>query len=244
MRAGAGVRKGFGLAVALGAMVTGCASSAPPPAEEPKAAAPVDSGARSAGPTFESEIGALDDTKVKQTFEHLSVRLTSCFSEGTRGVAYLAGDVRFVIRVAKDGSARWAYVKDSTLGHRKTEACMLSALKAASWPKPQGGEGLAENSFSFDPGSEERPPVAWTPERLGPIGQKVKTHLAHCKKQAGTKSLKATMYIETDGTATSIGVASGDEKGDAAADCVIDALKGLKYPSPGSYASKVSVSVD
>jgi hypothetical protein len=226
-------------------MALGCSTTPPPPAEEPKAEAA--GGAREhrpAGPTFESEIGALDDTRVKQTFEHVSGRLTGCFSKGAERIAYLAGDVRFVVRVAKDGSARWAYVKDSTLGDRETEVCMLGVLKAASWPKPQGGEGLAENTFTFDPGSEERPPVAWSPEQLGPAHKKAKNALAQCKKQAGTKSLKATMYVETDGKATAIGVASGDEKGEAAADCVIDALKGIKYPSPGSYASKVSVSVE
>jgi hypothetical protein len=221
----------------------GCGSTPPPAPEEPKAA-PSETVSRSSGPTFESEIGALDDTKVKQTFEHVSVRLTGCFSDGARDVAYLAGDIRFVVRVAKDGSARWAYVKDSTLGDRKTEACMVSALKAASWPKPQGGEGLAENSFTFDPGSDERPPVAWSPDRLGPQQKKVKRELSRCQKEAGTKSLKATMYIETDGSASSVGVASGDEKGDAAAACVVAALKALKYPSPGSYASKVTVSAD
>lgn len=236
-------------ATILGAMAAAlalsCSNPAPPKAEEPKAdTSDRDAAHHASGPSFESEIGALDDTKVKQTFEHVSVRLTACFSKGAERIAYLAGDVRFVVRVAKDGSARWAYVKDSTLGDRETEVCMLGALKAASWPLPQGGEGLAENTFTFDPGSEERPPVAWSPEQLGAAQRKVRGALAQCRKQSGTRSLKATMYVETDGKASSVGVASGDEKGDAAADCVIDALKGLKYPSPGSYASKVSVSVE
>jgi hypothetical protein len=226
-------------------LAAGCGESTLPPAEEPKVGgAGEGAGRRAAGPTVESEVGALDDVKVKQTFEHLSGRLTGCFTKGAQRVAYLAGDVRFVVRVARDGSARWVYVKESTLGDRETELCMIGALKGASWPKPQGGEGLAENTFSFDAGSEERPPVAWSPEQLGAAQKKVQRALAQCRKQAGTRSLKATMYVETDGKATAVGVASGDEKGDAAADCVIEALKGLKYPSPGSYASKVSVSAE
>jgi hypothetical protein len=223
----------------------GCGASPPPPAEEPKAEAAAEAPRRRpSGPAVETEIGALDDGKVKQTFEHASGRLNGCFTKGTARVAYLGGEVRFVVRVAKDGSARWAYIKDSTLGDRETESCMLDVLKGASWPRPEGGEGLAENTFSFDPGSEERPPVAWSPAELGPAQKKVKSALAKCKQEAGTKSLKATMYVETDGKAQSIGVASGDEKGDAAARCVIEALKAIKFPSPGSYASKVTVSTD
>jgi hypothetical protein len=122
---------------------------------------------------------------------------------------------------------------------------MVGILKSASWPRPEGGEGLAENTFSFEPGSEERPPVAWSPEQLGAAAhKKARSALSQCRKDAGTKSLKATMYVETNGKATAVGVASGDEKGNAAAECVVSALKGLKFPSPGSYASKVSVSVE
>ncbi len=228
-----------------------CAS--PPPARRGARGGPSSKGAsehRTSGPSVESEIGALDDTRVKQTFEHLSGRLTGCFSKGAQRIAYLAGDVRFVVRVARDGAARWVFVKDSTLGDRETELCMVGALKAASWPRPQGGEGLAENSFSFDPGGEERPPVAWSPEQLGAAQKEGPgaPRTAQCgrSQRAGGHHgrSRATMYVETDGKASAVGVASGDEKGDAAADCVIGALKGLKYPSPGSYASKVSVSVE
>jgi hypothetical protein len=195
-------------------------------------------------PSAESEIGGLDDAKVKQTFEHLSSRLTGCYAAGAQRLPYLGGDVRFVVRIARDGSVRWAYVRDSTLGDRDTEVCMLGVLKAASWPKPLGGEGLAENSFAFEPGNEERPPVAWSPEQLGPALRSARSALSQCRKKAGAKSIKATLYVETDGKATSVGVASADEKGEAAAPCVVEALKGLKFPSPGSYASKVSVTLE
>jgi hypothetical protein len=229
----------------LATAALGCGASPPPAAEEARPGAPEGrTEHQTGGPSVESEIGGLDDGKVKQTFEHLAGPLNGCFTKGTARLAYLGGDVRFVVRVAKDGSTRWAYLKDSTLGDRETETCMLGVVKATSWPRPQGGEGLAENTFSFDPGSEERPPVAWSPEQLGPAQKKARSALAQCKKQAGTKSIKATMYVETDGKATAVGVASGDEKGEAAASCVIDALKGIKFPSPGSYASKVSVTVD
>ncbi len=233
------------MGMGIGMVALGCGASAPPPAEAP--VEDPNKGAReqrTSGPSVESEIGGLDDLKVKQTFEHLSGKLNGCYTSGAQRIGYMAGEVRFVVRVAKDGSARWAFVKDSTLGDRETEVCMIGALKATSWPRPEGGEGLAENSFTFDPGSEERPPVAWSPEQLGAGHKKAKSALAQCRKQAGTRSIKATMYVETDGKATAVGVASGDEKGEAAADCVIQALKGIKFPSPGSYASKVSVTAE
>ena len=230
----------LGISIALSA---GCASG--PPKEPESAATPSDDGGRRrATPSFESEIGALDELKVKQTFARSADKLSACFSKGSQRLPYLAGDVRFVVRVAKDGSARWAYVKDSSLGDRETESCMLAVLKSATWPRPEGGEGLAENSFSFEPGGDERPPVAWSPEQLGAPYRGAKGALAQCRKKAGTKALKATLYVDTDGKPASIGVSSADERGEQAIACVIGALEGLKFPSPGSYASKVSVSID
>jgi hypothetical protein len=231
-----------------GALLTcgACGGSPPPPAEEPQAAEPDEGGGHKprAVPGIESEIGALDETKVKQTFEQVSGKLSACFNQGTQRLAYLAGDVRLVVRVAKDGAPRWAYVKDSTLGDRETEACMLEALKAATWPKPEGGEGLAENSFSFEPGGDERPPIAWSPQQLGAPYRGAKAALDRCRKKAGTKGLKATMYVETDGKPSAVGVSSADERGEAAAPCVVDALRAIKFPSPGSYAAKVSVVIE
>jgi hypothetical protein len=226
----------------IGIVVVGCSAPVPPPPEAPKPV--IHHEEIDTGPTVESAIGALSDYDVKKKFEQLLPSLTQCFSDGAQQVAYLAGDINFEVRIALDGKAMWAYVKDSTLGHRETETCMLRVIKATTWPRPKGGPGRAENSYIFDSGNQTRPPVPWTTKDLGKKAEKkAMKELDKCRLQAGTKSLTATFYVETNGTAASVGVASGDEKGDDAADCVISALKQLKFPSPGSYASKITLSV-
>jgi hypothetical protein len=107
-----------------------------------------------------------------------------------------------------------------------------------------GGEGLAENTFNFEPGGDDRPPVAWTPEQLGKPWKAAKTTLSQCRKKAGSGALRATLYVDTDGKAKAVGVSGADEKAEAAVSCVIDTLKALTFPSPGSYASKVSVTIE
>jgi hypothetical protein len=233
-------------ALAIAAAAIGCGAAPPPPAD--------DGGAKpkeqSAGPRAhqgmgsESEIGGLDETKVKQVFQSSAAKLSACYDRGAERLPYLAGDVSFRLRITRAGGVRWAHVKDSSLGDRVTEECMLAILKSAAWPRPEGGEGLAENSFTFEPGSEERPPVAWSPEQLGKPFRKAKGALAKCRSGAGTGPMKATLYVDTDGKASAVGVATADERGDAAVSCVIDTLKSLTFPSPGSYASKVSVTID
>ncbi|AUX31142.1 MULTISPECIES: AgmX/PglI C-terminal domain-containing protein [Sorangium] len=231
------------VAVSAFAALPGCGGAEPTPAAPVmRDAEPVEA----SRPTMSSrsEIGGMNEEKVQAAFERASLRLSRCYQKGVERIPYLGGEIRFKVRVTEEGTARWAFVKDSTLGDRETEACMLKVLKATKWPKPVGGEGLAENSFTFEPSSDERPPVPWTPDQLGTPYKKARPALASCRSQAGGTQLKATLYIDTDGRPLSVGVSSADERGEEAAECVAGALREITFPSPGSYASKVSVDID
>ena len=225
-------------------LVLGCGSAPPPEATSPDGAGD-DGGRRPGGPSVSAEIGALDEGKTEETFKRAMPKLDACFQKGAQRLPYLAGTVSFYVRVAGDGSARYVVLKDSTLGDRATEECMVGVLRSASWPRPEGGdEGEARNEFTFDPGDGERPPVQWSPEQLGPNWDKARPALSRCRKDAGTGPLKATLYVDTDGKPAAIGVSTEDEKGEAAVACVVDTLKGTTFASPGSWASKVSVVID
>ena len=65
------------------------------------------------------------------------------------------------------------------------------------------------------------------------------SQLDDCKRHV-SGSLTATVYVDPDGAAVTAGVASSDDSGEAAADCVVSVLKGAKYPSPGSWPAKVT----
>lgn len=186
----------------------------------------------------------MDPEKTTAAFDRAGSKLSACFAKGAERIPYMGGDVEFYVRVSSDGSARYAYVKDSTLGDRETESCMLDALRAVSWPKPVGGEqGIAKRQIHFDPGGDERPPVAWSAGQLGAPWKKAKPAVSECMKKAGTGPIKATLYVDTDGKPQAVGASVSDEKGEAALACVVEVLRSTTFPSPGSYASKVSVEI-
>lgn len=225
----------------LGAL--GCGGP-PAPKEPPAAVAPTSEPGAGHGVAVEAEIGALDEAKVKKAFERASGELLGCFKKGLERVPYLAGQVRFALRIDQAGRARVAYLKESTLGDRATEDCMLSAAKGASYPKPQGGrEGLAETTLDFPATGDERPPVDWTADRLGPKLRAVKGAVASCRAK-GAGPLRVTLYVDTDGKPITVGVASADEKGELAAPCVVDKVRALTLPSPGSWPAKVTIEAD
>lgn len=236
--------KRVAFATSLLLSIAACSGNPPPPPDGPKNDDPAPTRPH-AVPSVESEIGALDAGKVQAVFDAASGSLKQCYAKGVERVGFMGGDIKLAVRVAEDGSAKYAFVKESTLGDRATEECMLAVLRKQTWPKPVGGkEGNADTSFGFDPGDEERPPVAWSEDRMGDAYRKAKPALLRCRADAGAGPMRATLYVETDGKALAAGVSGADAKSEDAARCVVDLLMGLKYASPGSYAAKVTIAIE
>ena len=113
-------------------------------------------------------------------------------------------------------------------------------LRRRDWPPPEGGDvGIARNSFGFDMPNDERPPTDWEADRVGSMKASLGSKLEECKHDV-SGSMTATVYVDPDGAAVTAGVASSDDSGEEAADCVVGVLKGAKYPSPGSWPAKVT----
>jgi hypothetical protein len=223
-------------AIACASAWLGCASSGQPaPARAPEPGAKPER----AELQMKGELGVLDEKRVTVTFEELKDGLSRCLD---RGHKLAAGNVTYAMRIGQDGKAKWAFLKDSTLGDRLVEKCMLELLRGASWPTPQGGEdGLAEKPFEF-PDRDERPPVEWTPDRVASALGSARAKLAACGARAGA-AFQVTAIVETNGRVGAAGISPPDEHGEQVADCLVGVVRGLKLPSPGSWPAKVSFQV-
>lgn len=191
---------------------------------------------------FDADIGALDQNKVNRALDAQSTKLSDCFHEGLKRVPFMGGNIKFAMRINQEGRVNVAFLKESNLGDRQVESCMLNVLRAAKWPSPVGGrEGLADGGFGFDPSPDERAPVALDASKLGKELPKAEAAIVKCRSAAGAGAVTATMYVGTDGKPLAVGVGTADAKGEEAANCIVDALKGFTFASPGSYAAKVSI---
>jgi hypothetical protein len=233
------------LAVLLGGAVA-CGGSPAPAADDPSGddTSPTSKPVRRNAPSVQSEVGALDREAVNEVFQSAMGSIQSCVSRIREELPYVEGDFEVFLRIAGDGSVRYAFPRSSTLGHHDTEQCIVKALSRKTWPKPEGGdEGQASKSFGFDLG-DDRPAVTWQPQQLGTAGNELKNALRRCKRSSGTASLSLTMYVGDDGKVVSAGAAVADEQGIDAIRCAVDATRGATFPSPGSYPAKVTLRVD
>jgi hypothetical protein len=208
-----------------------------PKADPVQSAAPA---ARKAGPSMSQELGSLDPKEVDKVFARLTDKFLSCQKASMSRVEFLAGDVKFFVRIGANGQAKYAYMEDSTLGDREAEKCMVQEILSAAWPKPDGGEGEARKSFGFDAG-DARAPAAWGSDRISAAVTKHEADLQKCT--GGQKGFHITLYVEPhgkEGKVLAVGVSAPNRDGAGKVDCIVDALKHAKVPSPGSYAAKVT----
>jgi hypothetical protein len=214
---------------------------------EPSPKAPDDSASEGAkedrgpGLSATSEIGGMNEDAVEETFSSSLGGLERCLSRGAERVEFLAGSVSFFLKINTSGKIANAYLERSTLGDRATEKCMLNSLRAKSWPKPVGGDhGLARKSFEFDAPNDVRPPTEWSDSDAQPGLSKIGADVSKCK-DGHDGAFEATLYVGTEGEVLAAGVTPPDEAGEDAVDCLVEALRGATFPSPGSWPAKVTL---
>jgi len=185
------------------------------------------------------EIGGMNEEAVEKAFGRLEPEVARCVRSGADAVTAIGGHFEISLRIDPEGRARWAGVQGSTLGHRPTERCIAQAAREHAWPKPVGGDGLAKRAFDIEAGE---PAIAWKEARVRGTVQSARASFGRCRRgQKGT--FLVTAYVGPGGRVLATGVAPPDETAEDAADCVAEAVQGLRFASPGRRVAKVTFSL-
>ena len=225
------------LLVVLVACACACACGSEPP---PKAPEPVQEETHEVKPQLKtrSVLGTVDPNAVQATFHKLDDQFTSCFTQGQQRIETLAGNVKFFVRIGEDGAAKWTYFEESDLGDRETEKCLLDAVMAAPWPKPDGGDAEARYTMEFP--AQGRPATDWDSDKVAAALGRSGDAIDACKAGVSAQ-FRATMYVGPGGKVLAAGVQTSSRDGADKCDCLADALLKLKkLPTPGSWPAKVS----
>ncbi|MCC7535249.1 MAG: energy transducer TonB [Deltaproteobacteria bacterium] len=197
---------------------------------------------RTDGTQFEGILGQIDPAEARAALERRMGSFMRCYSQRLSSVEYLGGNVELTVRIGTEGSVRWAFVSQSTMGDLPTETCLLGVAQGASFPRPRGGEAEFRYPLEFEPGDGVRPPLSWSHDRVASVIGEHRGDLASCS--LGGSSVSVTAYVEPGGRVAAAGVASSARAAANAAECVVQAVSGWTFPDPGSYAAKVTFTVD
>jgi hypothetical protein len=187
-----------------------------------------------------AEIGAMPEEESIEAFRNSFGEIQRCFISGAGRIDFIGGQISLQVWVGSDGEVQTVYADQSTLGDRQTEECMFNALRGASWPAPVGGPiAVAQNAFEFEMTGDVRPPVPWEEDQVADVLAEKRGQIMECK-QGGTEKFLATAYVDTDGSAMSVGIAAPSRQDEANSECLVNLLSAATYPSPGSWPAKVS----
>jgi hypothetical protein len=221
-------------------VVAGCGGgsvSTPPAAAVSDPAPRADAPGRPAVAT-EAEIGGLDEREAEESFRASLDGLQACVSHGVERVEFMGGSIEFAVKIDGNRQAASVWAAESSLGERSTEKCMFEALRAVSWPAPQGGLfGIARNSFEFEPRKGAPTPAVWDAGRVAGVVDDAQGSIGECGGSLGPMLI--TLYIGENGKALAGGAASEEPIDEAKVDCVVDALLAARYPKPERTPTKV-----
>jgi hypothetical protein len=212
-------------------LLGGCGASSTETAAAPE---PTIVRVASTGIAAEGDVGGLSQEDVETAFESLGPAVQRCAEQGLARIDALAGSCTIALRIARDGSAHWAYMKESSLGDRDTERCILDAVRARKWPKPLGGEGEALHSFNID---SSVPVTVWEGDHVRSVRGLLARSVSRCMRR-GRGRFTATVYVRRDGSVLSAGVAPPSAAAEDKADCVADALHKVKFGKQRSRLTK------
>ncbi|MBN1770053.1 MAG: AgmX/PglI C-terminal domain-containing protein [Deltaproteobacteria bacterium] len=222
-------------ALAFGGLAA-CPTPVPPP-PPPRPPAPVEP---PDDPNVQVEtMGSLSHDEVRRTFQNAAPRLVGCYEQGLRRVRNLAGDVRFHVGVARDGSVKWAFVEASQLGDHAALECMLQVVRGTTFPRPRGGDTEAVFPIELDPPDAVAYPATWTPNQVPEIDGTYRPEIDACLD--GSSGYTLTLYLATGGLVQEAGATPPDADHQAQADCLAAAARTWQLADPGPGGAKVTL---
>lgn len=230
----------LGVVAGIGMVFTGCGGSSEPTetaargdatAGEEREPEPDD------GSSITGLMGTIRPDQVDNAMEPRMQQLFACVEPRMRDVEFLGGEVRLSFRIHVDGTVAWVFPLQTTLGDRQAERCVLDVASRARFARPRGGEAEFTWSFGFDPPDEVRAPTSWDARHIGEALMEGAPDLA---QRCGVRGARVTAYVAPGGRVIAAGASSPDADSLSSIDCVIDAVRALEMPDPGSYAAKVT----
>jgi hypothetical protein len=226
----------FGL---LALSLAACGGTQAAPAEEPTAESAVEAEEQD-GMQIQGITGSYGHDVVVSLQDERQDDMLDCYAHALSERAYAYGRIVIAVHVSAEGQVRWAYAKETDLGHRGAEKCMVDRIARSHFPPPQGNAD-AEVSFSYQFDPAGRPAEPEEAERLGEVVASHRTEVDGCT--GGRSGFTLTVYADRQGAITAAGVSTPDAAAAGAADCLAEAAKGWTLPAAGSWFAKLSVAL-
>ncbi len=185
-------------------------------------------------------MGTIRRDQVENALNPRMNRFLRCFADRMGDVEYLAGNMRLSFRIHTDGTVAWVHASQTDVGDRPAEQCVLEVARSTHFPRPRGGEAEFSWGFGFDAPEDVRPPLNWQADAIRDQQEDIEGAARECHVSG---DYQVTVYIAPGGAVQSAGGSTPSAEAEAGLDCILDRVRSMEMPDPGSYAAKVSFPV-
>jgi hypothetical protein len=232
----------WGRLVTLALFVSGCGHASPAaPASEAEPSSGAEADRSSDSLSVAGLHGTLSQEEIQNALEPRMPKFARCVQKRSSSVEWVSGGVGFQFKIAVDGKVAEVFIDKSDMGDRETERCMVEVAQATRFPAPHGGDAEFSWSLEVPLDPDVRPPVAWS---AADAGELIAQRGPELSAQCGPGPYALTAYVDVEGKVVAVGGAAAESAKYAQLDCVTQAVSGWLFPSPGSYAAKLSFQVD
>lgn len=199
--------------------------AAPPKSEDPYKAM-----------TLDNEVGVMDTDDVEATIKDHFDDVRGCYARAGKAQKYAGGKVMLRFMVAGDGATEDVRVLESTLGNYDVERCLVEVGRHIRFHAPTGNKPT-----TFEYPVEFRSSTG--AEVLDIDGPKVEHDLANLLPQLAAcgsvaeGQVNAIVWVEPNGVAGSVGLATEAAVDEDAGDCVVQTIRGfhMSVGLPGRF---------
>jgi TonB family protein len=177
--------------------------------------------------SLSSEVGVVDSADVEATIQEHFDEVRACYPRAGKAQKYAGGKVLLRFLIAGDGTAQDVWVLESSLGNYDVERCLVEVGRKIRFPAPIGNKPT-----TFEYPIEFRSATGMTV--LDIDGPKVEhdvamllPQLAACGRVAD-EDVNAIVYVESNGSPGSVGLATAAALDEDAGDCVVQTIRGWR----------------
>jgi hypothetical protein len=181
--------------------------------------------------------GTLSQSEIQNALEPRMLKFARCVQQRSQQLAWISGRVALEFHVALDGSVGSVYPRESNLGDREAERCIVALAQATRFPAPRGGEADFSWSLEMPLDDDVREPVVLAAEDVAAV---IAQNRPLIDSTCGVGNYTVTAYLDPSGKVAAAGAAAADGPSALNLDCVTEAIEAFVFASPGSYVAKVS----
>lgn len=190
-----------------------------------------------AGQVTPNKLGGLSKKSIRTTIRAHASAIRACYLNALKTNPKLQGRVIVSFTINAKGRTFLERIRKSSLQHKESERCILSAVRTMRFPKPiHGGVVRVNYPFTFRPARSVR--TKWNKDSIKQSIRKHQSAIQACYSSAlrGRPGLRGKVWvsftIDAQGKTTLARISKSSLQHKSCERCIVSVIRNVRFPKP------------